>query len=91
MYLCGFLYCLMSEMIFCCRACPSVSLYLLFHIKILCLWNICCLMLQLTINLLPVNHEPFFPRSYYVVREFSESATVGQLVTTGTTVMFALF
>jgi len=40
-------------------------------------------MLQLTINLLPVNHEPFFPLSYYVVSDFSESATVGTTVIAG--------
>jgi len=40
-------------------------------------------MLQLTINLLPVNHAPFFPLVYYVVRNFLESASVGELVTTG--------
>ena len=40
-------------------------------------------MLQLTINLLAVNHEPFFPLSYYVVRDLSESSRVGHVVTTG--------
>jgi len=40
-------------------------------------------MLQLTINLLPVNHEPFFQLSYYVVRDFSESALVGTEVIRG--------
>jgi len=47
------------------------------------LWNICHLILQLTINLLPVNHAPFFPLVYYIVRNFLETASVGELVTTG--------
>ena len=41
-------------------------------------------MLQLTINLLPVNHEPFFLLSYYIVRDFSEASGVGSRVIEGT-------
>ena len=47
--------------------------------------NICCLMLQLTINLLPVNHAPFFQLSYYVVRDVLESADIGDVIATGKT------
>jgi len=43
-------------------------------------------MLQLTINLLPINHAPFFQLSYYVVRDMLESADIGVLITTGKTI-----
>jgi len=69
-------------MIFC--SCVHV----LLHCDLLCCTfsslSICCLMLQLIINLLPVNHEPFFPLSYYVVTEFLESTSVGEEVIRGT-------
>jgi len=50
----------------------------------------CCLTLQLTINLLPVNHEPFFQLSYYVVTDFLESTAVGTEVARGKIICFAL-
>jgi len=56
-----------------------------------CLWSIYCLLLQLIINLLPVNHEPFFPLSYYVVRDFLESQSVGFPVIQGNAFVINLF
>jgi len=48
-----------------------------------CSRNFVSLLFQLTINLLPVNHEPFFPLSYYIVRDFLETTSAGQEVITG--------
>jgi len=75
----------------CVVTCIAYVLYIVYFFVCYILsyaWYICRVLLQLIINLLPVNHAPFFPVSCYVVRGLLENATVNTFVIRGINLCF---